>query len=85
MLSINIDKAIDITTGLTLGFFSIGGYMCRYNRTVSNENNQESNDSTTGNCVMAKKNSCSSVNTNLGIQMGMITSALYLYRGFRHH
>ena len=55
MLSINIDKAIDITTGLTLGFLSIGGYMCRYNRKVNNENKDESIDSTSVKCVLSKR------------------------------
>ena len=88
MFNLNLDRAVDLSTGAFVGFLTVSGLMTsfrcpRQERTCSQESsNESSNDST---CVSntCPVSPCSRTNLRLAVSAGFLTSGLYLYRGLR--
>ena len=79
MITVSLDKVIDVSTGAFVGFLSVSGLMSTYRcpRNINNCDGQ-SNESK---CVVSP---CSRINLKLAVGAGFVTSGLYLYRGLRN-
>lgn len=82
MLNITLDQAIDVSTAATFGFMSVSGLMASSRCQVKSAcpNNSSSSSETPAVCPVTP---CGRANLKLAVGAGVVTSALYLYRGIR--
>ena len=96
-MNVSLDTAIDVSTGLYLGFVSISGLMlrnpkaCRPTITTTNDEVFQSTDEVV--CQPCSSDStkskvcpisvCARSNLKLAVATGFVASGLYLYRGLR--
>ena len=96
-MNVSLNTAIDVSTGLYLGFVSISGLMLRNPKACcpSNTNNEVFQSISTDEVVCQPCTSdstqskvcpisgCARSNLKLAVATGFVASGLYLYRGFR--
>ena len=98
-MNVSLDTAIDVSTGLYLGFVSISGLMLRNPKacrpTTSNTNDEGFQSTSTDEVVcqpcspdstkskVCPISGCARSNIKLAVATGFIASGLYLYRGLR--
>jgi hypothetical protein len=82
MLNITLDRAIDVSTAATFGFMSVSGLMASSRCQVKSAcpSNSSSSSETPAVCPVTP---CGRANLKLAVGAGLMTSALYLYRGYR--
>ena len=96
-MNVSLDTAIDVSTGLYLGFVSISGLMlrnpkaCRPTIPTTNDEVFQSTDEVV--CQPCSSDStkskvcpisvCARSNLKLAVATGFVASGLYLYRGLR--
>ena len=94
-MNVSLDTAIDVSTGLYLGFVSISGLMLRNPKACCSIGSQQSSTPNTNNtsCQPCSPDStkskvcpisvCARSNLKLAVAAGFVASGLYLYRGLR--
>ena len=94
-MNVSLDTAIDVSTGLYLGFVSISGLMLRNPKACCPSNTLQSsppntNDTSCQPCAPDSTQSkvcpisvCARSNLKLAVATGFVASGLYLYRGLR--
>jgi len=94
-MNISLNTAIDVSTGLYLGFVSISGLMLRNPKACCSTNTQQyippnTNDTSCQPCTLDSPQSkvcpisvCARSNLKLAVATGFVASGLYLYRGLR--
>ena len=96
-MNVSLDTAIDVSTGLYLGFVSISGLMLRNPKACcpSNTNDEVFQSASTDEVVCQPCTSdstqskvcpisvCARSNLKLAVATGFVASGLYLYRGLR--
>jgi hypothetical protein len=75
MLNMTLDRAIDVSTAATFGFMSVSGLMASSRCQVKAGCPEKPN--------VCPVTPCGRANLKLAVGAGLMTSALYLYRGFR--
>ena len=88
MLTLSLDRTIDITTGAFVGFLSVSGLMSSYRcprqvNTCSSDSSGSTDSSEQVSVQPCPVSPCSRTNLRLAVGAGFLTSGLYLYRGFR--
>jgi len=88
MFNLNLDRAVDLSTGAFVGFLTVSGLMTslrcpRQERICTPDSSIESSSDYACVSNTCPVSPCSRTNLRLAVGAGFLTSGLYLYRGLR--